>query len=512
MSATFEVKIQKYDPTLPAGPLQASYRLEGGRKRTVLEVLREIYRSQDPDLCFRSSCGIGRCGACAVQVNGRAVLACQSIVEEADLVIEPLAGYPVLKDLIVDRSPYQERLKGLRPYLDRLGWESPAPHGSDEAWAALRSLSRCIECLACTSGCPVYGEIPQEFAGPALYTILAKWDLHPGNRLDRPLLALAGGIHNCTSCKSCSVHCPKGIDVFREAILRLRSANAAQGRGLPKMQKGFLPALAQSGKLYTSSSKRFTAEHGEVFSGTAWSREIGLFLGCQLEVKKQKQAETLVRILLEAGYRVVVPREQECCGGPLQWTGQADSLGKQVLRNVGLFAGRGLKTVVTACAGCGMTLKHDYPPIYQRLTGQELPFRVQDLTEALLSAESANPYGGLNLKITYHDPCHLNRGQGIEEQPRRLLKGIPGLELVEMPEADRCCGGMAVSANPTLAAYLAARKARSILSTGAQAAVTSCPTCQDVLRQALARAGLPVPVYLLSDLLSLARHSLGGRT
>jgi glycolate oxidase iron-sulfur subunit len=110
----------------------------------------------------------------------------------------------------------------------------------------------------------------------------------------------------------------------------------------------------------------------------------------------------------------------------------------------------------------------------------------------------------LKIRITYHDPCHLKRGLHIWEEPRRLLRSLPGVELVEMEDADRCCGGMAFSANMGLAERLSAQKASNIIATEAEAVVTACPTCQDMIRKALMRGRCSIPVYVLEDMLNMA--------
>jgi Fe-S oxidoreductase len=140
-----------------------------------------------------------------------------------------------------------------------------------------------------------------------------------------------------------------------------------------------------------------------------------------------------------------------------------------------------------------MVIINDYP--------EELSARVKDLTE-LLGPETGRLFRRpVELKVTYHDPCHLRRGQGIRDEPRALLASIPGLRFTEMREPDFCCGGMAASANRDLAERLARRKAQAILETGAQAVVTSCPTCQEIIDRALRRTGRGVEVLSLPEIL-----------
>jgi fumarate reductase (CoM/CoB) subunit B len=257
------------------------------------------------------------------------------------------------------------------------------------------------------------------------------------------------------------------------------------------VQSGFEQSLAKSGWLFTARGKPFLDRVPE--AETAGDEAVGLFVGCRFNMQMQRPVERLVELLGRSGYQVVVPRDQRCCGGPLLWTGQREAFERQREHNLAVFRSSGLKTILTPCAGCGMTLRNDYP--------EELSSRLKDLTE-LLGPEAGRLFTRpVDLKVTWHDPCHLSRGQGIREEPRRLLASVPGLSFIEMREADFCCGGMAASADRDLAERLARRKAEAILETGARAVVTSCPTCQEVIDRALRRAGQGVEVLSLPELL-----------
>ncbi|RKX79081.1 MAG: hypothetical protein DRP87_04320 [Spirochaetes bacterium] len=216
-SEAFSVKIFKFDPSIDATPYYKEFLIETGTGQSVLDLLKEIYRNHDSDISFRFSCRLGKCGVCAVRVNGKPVLACQTTVENGDVVIEPLKGFPVIKDLIVERETYRDRLKSARPYPDRA--DRSGGSSVQKLWADPNaSPFLCTDCLACMSSCKALSRIPWEFPGPAFFTNLARWHYHPLDRSDRPALAIRSGISHCTACKSCSKVCPKGIDVYKEAI------------------------------------------------------------------------------------------------------------------------------------------------------------------------------------------------------------------------------------------------------------------------------------------------------
>jgi len=134
-------------------------------------------------------------------------------------------------------------------------------------------------------------------------------------------------------------------------------------------------------------------------------------------------------------------------------------------RNIETFASRGIDMVLTMCAGCGTTLKNDY----------RTPFTVIDINE-LLTKYGIEPPAKLPLRATYHDPCHLMRGQGIRREPRELLRQV--VDLVEMPAI--CCGsgGGVRSGNPDEAAALGKRRGDEIRRTKADVVITSCPFCE----------------------------------
>jgi len=114
MGTVFKIRIRRYDPGTQKQPRYHTYEIEADDKPTVLELLKEIYRKHDGEISYRWSCGTGKCGACAVQVNGRGTLACQHIVEEKELTIEPVGGFPVIRDLTValDQPARGSRARG----------------------------------------------------------------------------------------------------------------------------------------------------------------------------------------------------------------------------------------------------------------------------------------------------------------------------------------------------------------------------------------------------------------
>ena len=181
---------------------------------------------------------------------------------------------------------------------------------------------------------------------------------------------------------------------------------------------------------------------------------VGFFVGCMYNLRQQQSALDAMEVLHRNGIRVIIPKEQVCCGSPLIRTGQLDYVDSLKRHNIQTFTSRGIDTVLTMCAGCGSTLKNDYTT----------PFKVIDINE-LLTQYGIEPPAKLGIRATYHDPCHLLRGQGVRDQPRELIRNV--VDLVEMPAI--CCGsGGGVRAGvPEEAAALGRRRGEEIKKTGA---------------------------------------------
>ena len=153
----------------------------------------------------------------------------------------------------------------------------------------------------------------------------------------------------------------------------------------------------------------------------------------------------------------------------------------------------GADYVVTACASCGLTFKKEYPTLLRPGTK---PPEILDIHEFLANRISGHQLGPVNKRITWHDPCHLGRGQGLSGVARGILRSVPGLMLSEMSDADRCCGfgGVMRITHRGLSDGIAEEKARAIIATEASAVVTGCPGCRMQLASALSHAGAEIKV------------------
>jgi len=469
--ATVTIRVSRFDPASGEPARLVPYTVEVREGARVLHALHAAHE-QDPTLAYRYCCGSGQCGSCAVRVNGRPVLACMTAVADGD-VIEPL-DLPVVRDLVVDLVPRLARIAALLP-----DGEQDLP--DRETVEALKDLCDCIECGSCISVCPAVAVT--DFAGPTAMRQLERLRLDPRDAGDRTLLATEDGLFCCTSCQACAEVCPKEIRIPGKAIERLRAEANRRGMTLPRHAE-VAALVRETGRSVARTVTPLFERVETVLEPYGPVRgEVAFFVGCMYSMRLPETALDAIEVLRRNGIRVIVPKEQVCCGSPLIRTGQLADLARLQATNRAALAPYPI--VMTMCAGCGSTLKHDYG---------ELPFRVMDFNE-VLAEFGIEPPARLPLTVTYHDPCHLLRGQGISEEPRALIRQVA--DLVEMES--RCCGsgGGVKAGNPAEADALGERRREAIAATGAEQVITSCPFCEFHIRAHTARPVRHVASLLL---------------
>jgi glycolate oxidase iron-sulfur subunit len=238
--------------------------------------------------------------------------------------------------------------------------------------------------------------------------------------------------------------------------------------------------------------------------------QVGFFLGCAQNLLFAEQSAATVRVLNRNGCSVITPRKTVCCGLPASAHGRDDLARAQAIRNIRAFEHTGVDVILTDCATCGSALK-DYGRLLAEDPAWEGPAgrfsrKVQDISEFLLSISLRKPQKPLERRVTYHDPCHLRRGQGIWQQPRQLMQLIDGLDLVESPEADSCCGsaGSHLLTHYETSVRVLDRKTRNIAFTRAQVVAAGCPACRMQLGVGLRRSELDMQVVHPVQLLDTA--------
>ncbi len=186
----------------------------------ILEVLMTISEEMGSDIAYSASCRTRYCGLCGVLVNGKPTLACW---DEAlpEMVIEPLPHFPVLRDITVDRSQYDERIQGVQPHLvPKSPISTSGPFTPDtlykvppEEMRFSTEFQQCIECLLCVSACPVADGGRAKFVGPAALVRLAQFAFDPRDELNRVEIAYEEHVYDCTKCYACEAACPVGIPI-----------------------------------------------------------------------------------------------------------------------------------------------------------------------------------------------------------------------------------------------------------------------------------------------------------
>ena len=394
------------------------------------------------------------------------------------------------------------------PTYRELGIEPASPRGrlalikavAEGRLSVTKNLAQyiygCLDCLACVSACPpgvrtdelvsaTKVQINQELPPPFLRK-LALQNISPfPKRLELSLLPFY--LYQQTRLQRV-VHRLKVMDAFSERWRDLEYL-------LPPLPKK--PIREQLKEVIPAKGVR--------------KHRVGYFLGCAQDLIFTSTALATVAVLTENSAEVVIPKEQRCCGMPHAGYGEIEQAKKLARHNIDVFTSAGVEVIVTDCATCGChtkgyhTLLKDDPDYAE--SALAFSRKVRDIAEFLSQdINLRQDFGEVKAKVTYHDPCHLARGQNVVSEPRRLLNLIPGLELVEMKEPDWCCGGAGtyLLSHYELSTKILDRKMANIAATNADFIATGCPGCQLQLRLGAKRAGLKAQVLRPIELLNRA--------
>ncbi|MEW6662529.1 MAG: (Fe-S)-binding protein [Bacillota bacterium] len=413
------------------------------------------------------------------------------------------------------------------------------PH-NPEVW--YREAIKCSKCGVCRSVCPVFAQLNHETlvarGKMTLIEALLQQQQEFSPRLQE-VLSL------CLVCKTCTVNCPSGVPID-QLVTRARTAFATKplpwGKRLVfslvrrhslmnaclrlagKLQKaafklkpdgqGMMPRLP----LGISRRRLLAPLAGKAFVDrqphkTAGGIKVAFFAGCMINHIYHSVGTAVLEVLQAGGVEAIVPREQACCGTPIAANGDRASAAELARHNILELAKSEVDGVVVACASCGCTLKNDYIELcaeyYPDLVGkaQELSKRVYDITEFYQKyLGHLQLINEVPLRATYHDPCHLLRGQGISKEPRQVIKLIPGINFIEAADAGKCCGsgGSFSLRHYDLAVKLNDEKMETLINTGADTVVTGCPACMMHISDGSARTGIGIKVLHTVELLALS--------
>ncbi|MBA7599340.1 putative iron-sulfur-binding oxidoreductase FadF [subsurface metagenome] len=343
---------------------------------------------------------------------------------------------------------------------------------------------------------------------------------------------VADCIYNCTTCASCEEICkpmsnmivqmggsalktmlPRVLSPLGAELEALQSVAIMEAMRADCVDLGLQPEPLK--KTAESIEKNHNPYGEPQANRTKWAEGLDipetadtvLFVGCSTAYRRQEIAKATVKILKRAGIKFAVLPDEWCCGSILLRNGNVDLAEKMIKHNMELLKEKKVKRLVTSCAEGYMGISKDWP----RVAG-ELPFKVMHISELLaelISGRKIKFKKPVNLRVTYHDPCHLGREMDIYDEPRAVLKAIPGLELVEMyptKHAAWCCGaggGVKIS-NPDLALEIGAAKIPFIKETGATVLASACPFCKTHFIDVMERAKEPIEVKDITELVAEA--------
>lgn len=400
-------------------------------------------------------------------------------------------------------------------------------------------IRNCLHCGLCLPSCPTYDMTLDERSSPRgrirLIRSVLDGSLEPGR-------AFADEMNFCLDCRACETACPAGVRYgelveYARALVRdrgleppllrlrkfillrliLRSArtfgvfaalmrfyrrsglrDALEGSGLLHL----LPAALRRSVLSLPdvAGPPFLADAPGVVAAKGERRgRVGLLTGCVMNVSFQEVHRQTAELVSRAGYDVVIPRGQFCCGSLHAHNGDRGHAAALASSTIRAFP-PGLDAVVVNSAGCGAFMK-EYGRFFSAdpaESGRAASFAagVADASEFLDRVGAATAGGAGPCRVTYHDACHLAHAQGISKAPRTLLAAVPGVELVEMRDSSRCCGSAGIYniLRPEDSDALLARKVESILATGARVVVTGNPGCHLQIERGLREAGSDVVV------------------
>lgn len=398
-------------------------------------------------------------------------------------------------------------------------------------------IRACVHCGICLPQCPTYRLLGLEMDSPRgrIYLIRAAAEGRIG-LTD----TLARHLDLCLDCRACETACPSGVpfgrllEAARSQVERqkprslsrrlldgvvfnlfpyperlrvaLRAVSLYQRLGLQRaVRASGLLALAPRLAAMERLLPRLPGDHflplpDLIPAGRKRQGRVGLLTGCvQRHLYPEVNALT-ARLLSLAGYEVVIPRNQGCCGALHLHGGRLDEARRFARALLGAFPGD-VDYIVANAAGCGSALKEYGHWLNDDERAARFSRRVRDISELLVDADL--PLRRLDVVATYHDPCHLAHGQKVRSQPRALLRKIPGLRLVDLPDSDLCCGSAGIYnlTEPHMADRLLEGKLDRIVETNARILISGNPGCLLQIAKGCRERGLAVEVLHPVELL-----------
>ena len=406
-------------------------------------------------------------------------------------------------------------------------------------------LSACMRCGTCQSVCPVFGETMREADVTRGKIALLSNLSH--KLIDDPE-AVREKLDRCLLCGSCQASCPSGVSIL-DIFMKSR-AIAAEYMGLPPIKKIIFRAMLCNPKIFNFLVKfgrpfqplfmydQKNAPHTacaplmKPFMGDrrvpvmpeitihekygAYDTPVGksglkvlFFPGCMGDKVYTNVTEACLKIFRHHGVGAAIPENLACCGIPALASGDVESFKTMMRHDVGIISKLKFDYIVTACSSCTETIgelwaKYADTPETLR-AAREIGEKAIDINAFLvdvLQVEIPEAKDGKKTKVTYHESCHLMKSLGVSSQPRQLIKANPECELVEMKEADRCCGcgGSFTLTHYDLSRKIGQRKRDNIAESKADVVAAGCPACMMQLSNMLALNGDDIKVKHVAEI------------
>ncbi len=367
-----------------------------------------------------------------------------------------------------------------------------------------RDIERCVKCGTCSAVCPTFLRARGESQSPRGRMALVKAVLD--GRLPLSVI-LKDRLATCTTCLACEVSCPNSVPVTK--IIQAAKEQAVAESGIGIINRIIAHVLKHPVALrttawlapevlhYRTGGLEFRVQRSRGGECTGFGQKkrgrVVFFPGCAIHLWQKDTGSAVISVLGRLGYEVIIPDGLQCCGRPMLSLGDREAAAKMAAHNSALFEAFQADAIVSACASCGLTFKEEYPKLLR--LPEKVPV-VLDIHEFLARTLPAMPMGFVRRTVTYHDACHLGRGQGLSETVRGILRSIPGLMMIEMKNADGCCGfgGVMRITHQKLSDGIAEDKAKNIIATKASAVVAGCPGCLMQIANALKLAGSRIEV------------------
>jgi len=361
--------------------------------------------------------------------------------------------------------------------------------------ALLNSALSCIHCAMCRQALPSLTK-SNKFADVCPSGLYFNYEAYyaPGrNELARAILRnefplgesekLNEIVFSCTTCGACEINCRYICDTNVlpvHIIEKIRAILVEKGIGPLPAQKRFSDYIQAHGNPYGETGERNSWLKDPAKLDKKGAKML-YFVGCTTGYRQPNIAQATTRILDVVKEDYTVSREEICCGSPLFRTGQLSDIKELVSKNIAIIQRLQCRTVLFSCAGCYKTVTQDWPEIL----GAPLPFKTVHMAKYLADKIKKFKFKSLNMKVAYHDPCHLGRQMfpnQIYEEPRKVIDKIPGVKRIVLDREEDsalCCGaGGGVKAGmPDYSEYIATLRVEEVRAKGADTIVTPCPFC-----------------------------------